>query len=204
MNSSALSPTLMWPCPERGGVTTGCLYLEIEGQSCLVGSVDQGLMKKRQIDLLGRLTPRRASKKKKKVIFPHSDVTRNLSANNPQKKFANFLAKLYRLSIVIRLRYVELIAYNIVSFSFPRKKLLIVSALLLPWPDLRIIVMNASGTRRADRSRTGPTDPPVPFSRGVYFVFSLDLGGRVRVRQPPPAFVPMLSRRLSWCGIVYR
>ena len=25
MNSSALSPTLMWPCPERIGVTTGCL-----------------------------------------------------------------------------------------------------------------------------------------------------------------------------------
>ena len=33
----------------------GCLYLEIEGQS-LVGSVDQGLMKSRQIDLLDRMT----------------------------------------------------------------------------------------------------------------------------------------------------
>ena len=33
MDSSALSPTLMWPCPERRGVTMGCLYLEIEGQS---------------------------------------------------------------------------------------------------------------------------------------------------------------------------
>ena len=27
-----------------------CLYIEIEGQPCLVGSVDQGLMKNRQID----------------------------------------------------------------------------------------------------------------------------------------------------------
>ena len=34
MNSSALSPTLMWPCSERRAVTMGCLYLEIEGQSC--------------------------------------------------------------------------------------------------------------------------------------------------------------------------
>ena len=34
----------------------GCLYLEIEGQSCLVGSVDQGLMKNRQNDLLDRMT----------------------------------------------------------------------------------------------------------------------------------------------------
>ena len=31
----------------------GCLILEIEGQSCLVGGVDQGLTKNRQIDLLG-------------------------------------------------------------------------------------------------------------------------------------------------------
>ena len=54
--SSALSPTLMWPCPEQRGVTMGCLYLEIERQSCLVGSVDQGLMKYRQIDQLDRMT----------------------------------------------------------------------------------------------------------------------------------------------------
>ena len=38
----------------------GCLYLEIEGQSCLVGSVDQGLMQNRQIDLLDRMTKKRA------------------------------------------------------------------------------------------------------------------------------------------------
>ena len=41
----------------------GCLYLEIEGQSCLVGSVDQGLMKDRQIDLLDSTTQKRARKK---------------------------------------------------------------------------------------------------------------------------------------------
>ena len=62
MNSSALSPTLMWPCLERRGVTMGCLYLEIEGQSCLVGSVDYGLMKNRQTDLLDRMTKKRAKK----------------------------------------------------------------------------------------------------------------------------------------------
>ena len=47
----------MWPCPERRGVTMGYLYLEIEG-SCLVGSVDQGLINNRQIDLLDRITQR--------------------------------------------------------------------------------------------------------------------------------------------------
>ena len=41
----------------------GCLYLEIEGQSCLVSSIDQGLMKSNQIDLLDRMTQKRARKK---------------------------------------------------------------------------------------------------------------------------------------------
>ena len=40
----------------------GCLYLKIEGQSCLVGIVDQGLMKNRLIDLLDRMTQKRATK----------------------------------------------------------------------------------------------------------------------------------------------
>ena len=102
MNSSALSPTLMRPCPERRAVSVGCLYFEIEGQSCLVGNVDQGLMKKGQTDLSDRTTQKRA--RKKIIVFPHSDVTRNLSANNPKKKFGNFLAK-YRLSIVIGLNH---------------------------------------------------------------------------------------------------
>ena len=47
----------------------GCLYLEIEGQSCLAGSVDQGLMKNRQIDLLDRMTKKRVRKKNILVIF---------------------------------------------------------------------------------------------------------------------------------------
>ena len=39
-----------------------CRYLEIEGQSCLSRSADQGLMKKRQIDLLDGMTKRSAKK----------------------------------------------------------------------------------------------------------------------------------------------
>ena len=34
----------------------GYLYLEIVGQPCLVGNVDQGLMEYRQTDLLDRMT----------------------------------------------------------------------------------------------------------------------------------------------------
>ena len=69
----------------------GYLYLEIEGQSCLLDNVDQGLIKNRQIGLLDRImTKKRARKKTSSSHFPHSDVTRNLSANNPPKKFANF------------------------------------------------------------------------------------------------------------------
>ena len=41
----------------------GCLYLEIGGQSCLVSSVDQGLMKNEQIDLLDHMAQKRARKK---------------------------------------------------------------------------------------------------------------------------------------------
>ena len=83
MNSSALSPTLMWPCPEGRAVTMGCLYLDIEGQSCTnVGQHDQGLMKNRQIDLLDRMTTKRVRKTYISLFLPHSDVTRNLSANN--------------------------------------------------------------------------------------------------------------------------
>ena len=92
MSSSALSPTLMWPCSERRGVTMGSLYLEIQIQSRFVGSVDRGLMKNRQIGLLDRMTKKRA-RKKKMSLSPHSDVTRNLSAINPPKNW-KILAKL--------------------------------------------------------------------------------------------------------------
>ena len=71
-----------------------CLYLEIEGQSCLVGSVDQGLVKNRQIDLFERMTTKRARKNVLTYFFPHSNVARNLSANDPPKNFRNVLAKL--------------------------------------------------------------------------------------------------------------
>ena len=47
----------------------GCLYLEIEGQSCLVGCVDQGFMKNRQIDLLDRMTQKKSQQKNISVMF---------------------------------------------------------------------------------------------------------------------------------------
>ena len=66
----------------------GCLYLEIEGQSCLVGSVAQGLMKNGQIDLLDRMT-KKEPEKSILAIFPHSDVARI-----QKRKFGFFSAKL--------------------------------------------------------------------------------------------------------------
>ena len=47
----------------------GCLYLEIERQSRLVGSVDQDLMRNRHVDLLDRMTKKRAKKKHSSDIF---------------------------------------------------------------------------------------------------------------------------------------
>ena len=51
----------------------GCLYLDIEGQSYLVGSVDQGLVKNRQIDLLDRMTQKRARKRIFQSFFPYPE-----------------------------------------------------------------------------------------------------------------------------------
>ena len=48
----------------------GCLHLEIEGQSCLLGSFDQGLMKNGQINLLERMTQKKARKNTLVVISP--------------------------------------------------------------------------------------------------------------------------------------
>ena len=59
----------MWPCPEQRGVTMGSLYLEIEGQPCLVGGVDHGSMKNRQIDLLDRMTKKKSQRIKKKQSY---------------------------------------------------------------------------------------------------------------------------------------
>ena len=63
----------------------GCLYLEIEGQSCLVGNVDQGLMKNRQIDLLGRMTRKRAKKKNGRHIFPIATLPGIFQQITPEK-----------------------------------------------------------------------------------------------------------------------
>ena len=100
MNSSALSPTLMWPCPERRGVTMGCRYLEIEGQSCLVGSVDQGLQN-RKIDLLDRMTQNRA--KQKKSHFSPIATFPGIFQQIPPKKTLQTFWRNYRPSIVIGL-----------------------------------------------------------------------------------------------------
>ena len=45
MNSSALSPTFVWPCPEQSGSAVGLFYVEIEGPSWLLDNVDRGLLK---------------------------------------------------------------------------------------------------------------------------------------------------------------
>ena len=76
---------------ERRAVTMGCLYVEIEGQSCLLDNVDHGLLKNRHFDLLDRMTKERARKKILNIFFP---VPRGLSANNSKNKFGNVLAKL--------------------------------------------------------------------------------------------------------------
>ena len=102
-NSSALSPTLMRPCPERRGVTMGFLYLMIEGQSCMVGSVDQGLMKNRQIDLLDRMTKKRARKKYFSHFPPIATLPGIFRRITPKKSLQTFWPN-YRPSIVIGLK----------------------------------------------------------------------------------------------------
>ena len=69
----------------------GCLYLEIEGQSCLVGSVDQGLMENRQIDLLDRM-PRKRARKHFSNIFPIATLP-GIFQQITHKKLCNFFAQ---------------------------------------------------------------------------------------------------------------
>ena len=106
MSSSALSPTLMWSCAERRVVTMGCLYLELEGQSRLVGSVDQGLMKNRQIDLLDRMTQKRARKKHFSHIFSIATLPGIFQQITSEKSLQNVWPN-YRLSIAIGLNHVK-------------------------------------------------------------------------------------------------
>ena len=81
----------------------GCLlYLEIEGQSCLVGSVDQGLMKNRQVVLLDRMTKKEPENKYLSHIFPIATLPRIFQQITPTKSSQFFLPN-YRLSIVIGL-----------------------------------------------------------------------------------------------------
>ena len=80
----------------------GCPYLKIEGQSCLVGSVDRGLMKNRQIDLWGRVTQKRARKKHFSHILPIATLPGIFQQITPKKRLQTFRPN-YRLSIVIGL-----------------------------------------------------------------------------------------------------
>ena len=56
-----------------------CLYLEIEGQPGLVGSVDQGMMQNRHFDLLGGMTQKRARKKTLSNFFPIATLPESIS-----------------------------------------------------------------------------------------------------------------------------
>ena len=83
----------------------GCLYLEIGGQSCLVGSVDQGLMKNRQIDLLDRMTPKKEPEKHFSHNFPIATLPGIFQQIAPQKSLPTFRPT-YRLFIAIGLIHV--------------------------------------------------------------------------------------------------
>ena len=105
MNSSTLSP-LMRPCSERRGVTMGCLYPEIEGQSCLVGSVDRGLVKNRHIDLLDRITKKRSTKKYFNRFCPIATLPGIFQQITPKQSLEKSWPN-YRLSIVIGLSSIK-------------------------------------------------------------------------------------------------
>ena len=77
-----------------------CLHLEIEGQSCLVGSVDQGLMKNRRIDLLDRMTQKGAGKNYFNPFSPMATLPGILQLITPKNCLETFWPN-YRLSIVI-------------------------------------------------------------------------------------------------------
>ena len=68
----------------------GCLYLEIEGQSCFVGSVDQGLVKNRQFDPVGPTTKKDPEKKKKKHFFPIATLPGIFPQITPKKVWKLF------------------------------------------------------------------------------------------------------------------
>ena len=76
-------------------------YLEIEGQSCLVGSVDQSLMRNTQTDLLDRMTQKRASFFFS-IIFPIATLPVIFQQITPKKRLQIFRPN-YGLSIVINL-----------------------------------------------------------------------------------------------------
>ena len=93
MNSPALSPTLMRPCPERRGVIVGCLYLEIEGQSCLVDNVGRGTDETNDKLTIWAASLTKSRKINMFIVFPHIDDAGHLSASSSKNKFRNLLLK---------------------------------------------------------------------------------------------------------------
>ena len=102
INFSALSLTLMWPCPERRGVIVGCFYLEIDRRRTTVfgGQCCSRLNEKLTIWSVGPHDWWKKQKRKKKKSL--SDVTRNIQQITPPKKIYTFWPN-YRLSISISL-----------------------------------------------------------------------------------------------------
>ena len=80
----------------------GCLYLEIEGQSCLVGSVDQGLMESIQIDLCWTAGPPKSQKIHFRHIF-HISTLPGIFSKYPPKESLQIFCPNFRLSIVVGL-----------------------------------------------------------------------------------------------------
>ena len=69
----------------------GCLYLEIEGQLCLVDNVDRGLM---EIGQIGPHDQKRARNNICKRFFPIATVLDIFPANNSKNKCGKGLVKL--------------------------------------------------------------------------------------------------------------
>ena len=80
----------------------GCLYPEIDGLSCLVGSVDQGMMKNIQIDLFDSMTEKEQEKKHFSHFFPIATLPGIFQQITPKKSLETFRPN-YRLSSVIGL-----------------------------------------------------------------------------------------------------
>ena len=80
-----------------------CLYIEIEVQSCLVGSVDQGLMKINKLTCWAARPPKEPEKEHFSHIFSIATLPGIFRQTTPKKRLQTFRPN-YRLSIVIALK----------------------------------------------------------------------------------------------------